>query len=155
MLKTARELRGAGGIGAAVCRALNAAGLVAHDGLAARRASLGHHKRALAAVAFIWQRLDYLGNYISRLANGNGVSDHYAALAYEIQVVQSCTAYRRSRKTDGLKHRRRSQHTGASDRHGDVCKLCEFGLGREFVSHSPLRRFRPLAEITPQRDQAL
>ena len=65
--------------------------------------------------------------------------------------MQSCTAYRRSRKTDGLKHRRRSQHTGASDRHGDVCKLCEFGLGREFVSHSPLRRFRPLAEITPPR----
>ena len=95
MLNTARELCGAGKICAAHCRRL--IGIVT-DRLSAGGTVARHVKFSLLAVSLFGVSAYNLGNDISRLSDGDGVTEHNVAFTDKIKIVKTCSAYSRTCK---------------------------------------------------------
>ena len=144
MLDRARELCGAGTVGASERRAII---LVKEDGLVAGRTVRGHIKLPLASVSCRNICANDLGNYVARLANDDLVAKHNSALADKVDVMERRAADGSSRKSDGCKLCRRSQHSRSANGDRHVEKRCFLLFRREFVGNRPPRRISSLAYL--------
>ena len=111
--------------------------VVAHDGMPAGGADVGHFEDLFAPVPLFLDRRDDLGNDVARLLHGHEVADADVALGDIAVVVQRRARHRTAREPDGFEFRRRGKDAGAPDLQGDVEQARGLLFGRILVRHRP------------------